>query len=53
MIVALGWGGQLIMVIKDLNLVVVTTASDFESSMTLGKVPMVIEEIIPMVKSTE
>jgi len=53
MIVALGHGGQFIIVVKDLGLVVITTASDFENDMALSKVPMVIEEIIPMVNSSE
>ncbi|MFH0758930.1 MAG: serine hydrolase [Bacteroidota bacterium] len=49
LITALGHGGQHIMIIRDLNLVVVTTASDFESGkIALGKFPMVIEEIIPV-----
>lgn len=49
LITALGHGGQFIMIIRDLNLVIVTTASDFESSkMALSKIPMVIEKIIPI-----
>jgi CubicO group peptidase (beta-lactamase class C family) len=46
---AMGHGGQYIMIIRDLNLVIVTTASDFESSRTaLSKIPMVIEKILPI-----
>jgi CubicO group peptidase (beta-lactamase class C family) len=49
MITALGWAGQYIMIIRDLNLVIVTTSSDFESGVIArSKVPMVIEEIIPI-----
>ena len=49
LITALGHGGQFIMIIRDLNLVVVTTASDFENGgMAIRKIPMVIEEIIPI-----
>lgn len=46
---AMGHGGQYIMIIRDLNLVVVTTASDFENGkLARSKIPMVIEEIIPI-----
>jgi len=49
LIIAFGHGGQYIMIIRDLNLIVVTTASDFESvEMALNKIPMVIEKIIPI-----
>ena len=49
MVIALGHGGQYIMIIRDLNLVIVTTASDFENNyMALSKIPMVIEKIIPI-----
>jgi CubicO group peptidase (beta-lactamase class C family) len=48
MVLALGWGGQFIIVVKDLNLVVTTTASDYENDMSISKVPMVIEDIVPM-----
>lgn len=52
LITALGHGGQYIMIIRDLNLVIVTTASDFENnSMALSKIPMVIEEIVPIVET--
>lgn len=49
MIIALGWGGQYIMVVKELNLVVITTASDYGNDKANSKIPMVIEEIIPIV----
>jgi CubicO group peptidase (beta-lactamase class C family) len=47
---ALGYGGQYIMVIKDLNMVIVTTSSDYneENGMAHQKVPMVIEEVVPL-----
>jgi len=50
MFLALGFGGQYIMVIKDMNMVIVTTSSDNNESNGLAhaKVPMVIEEIIPL-----
>jgi len=49
LITALGYAGQYIMIIRDLDLVVVTTASDFESGeIARSKIPMVIEEIIPI-----
>ena len=47
MSLALGWGGQYIIVAKDLNLVVITTASDYKNDKANSKIPMVIEEIIP------
>jgi CubicO group peptidase (beta-lactamase class C family) len=57
MILALGYGGQYIMIIKDLNIVVITTASDYDYSDTgrkaRSKVPMVIEEIIPALSKNE
>jgi CubicO group peptidase (beta-lactamase class C family) len=53
LITALGHGGQYIMIIRDLNLVIVTTASDFESGqMARSKIPMVIEKIIPIFEDT-
>lgn len=53
LITALGHGGQYIMIIRDLNLVIVTTSSDFESGkMARSKIPMVIEKIIPIFKDT-
>lgn len=49
MFLALGAGGQYIMVIRDLNMVIVTTSSDYNNDgMDLQKVPMVIEEIVPI-----
>ncbi|HOI29643.1 MAG TPA: serine hydrolase [Melioribacteraceae bacterium] len=49
MFLALGAGGQYIMVIRDLNLVIVTTASDYSrDGMDHQKVPMVIEEVVPI-----
>ncbi len=49
LIIAMGHGGQYIMIIRDLNLVIVTTASDFENgTIARSKIPMVIEEIIPI-----
>ncbi|MBN2008580.1 serine hydrolase [candidate division KSB1 bacterium] len=49
LIVALGFGGNYIIIIRDLNLVVVTTASDNDNDNNgLKKVPMVIERIIPL-----
>ena len=51
MILALGWGGQFIIVVKDLNLVVITTASDYDNGKANRKIPMVIEEIIPSLYS--
>ena len=53
LIIALGHGGQYIMIIRDLNLVIVTTSSDFENSgIALSKIPMVIEKIIPIFEDT-
>ena len=48
MIVALGSGGQYIMVIRDLNMVVVTTASNYNNNKHLSQIPMVIEDIVPI-----
>jgi CubicO group peptidase (beta-lactamase class C family) len=50
MFLALGYGGQYIMVIRDLNMVIVTTSSDYneENGMAHQKVPMVIEEVVPL-----
>ncbi|MEJ2614940.1 MAG: serine hydrolase [Ignavibacteriaceae bacterium] len=49
MALALGYGGQYIMIIRDLNMVIVTTSSDYNESngMAFAKVPMVAEEIVP------
>ncbi|MCF8242785.1 MAG: beta-lactamase family protein [Melioribacteraceae bacterium] len=49
MFLALGAGGQYIMVIRDLNMVIITTASDYNrDGMDHIKVPMVIEEVVPI-----
>lgn len=50
MFLALGYGGQFIMVIRDLNMVIVTTSSDYneDNGMAHQKVPMVIEEVVPL-----
>ena len=54
LIIALGYGGQYIMIIRDLDLVIVTTASDFESgTMARSKIPMVIEEIVPLFEDSD
>jgi hypothetical protein len=47
---ARGYGGQYIMIVKDLNMVIVVTASDYNESngMANSKVPMVIEELVPL-----
>jgi len=50
MIIALGWGGQFIIVVKELNLVVITTASDYENDKANSKIPMVIDKIIPIIE---
>ena len=52
MFLALGYGGQYIMIIRDLNMVIVTTSSDHNESngMAHAKVPMVIEEVVPLFK---
>lgn len=47
--IALGFGGQYIMIIRDLNMVVVTTASDYADGPTArSKVPMVIDRLVPL-----
>jgi len=50
MFLALGYGGQYIMIIRDLKMVVVITSSDYneENGMSLRKIPMVIEEVVPL-----
>lgn len=50
MFLALGYGGQFIMVVRDLNMVIVTTSSDYneETGMAHQKVPMVIEDVVPI-----
>lgn len=52
MFLALGYGGQYIMVIKDLNMVIVITSSDNNESNGLAftKIPMIIEEVVPLFK---
>ncbi|MCB2204823.1 beta-lactamase family protein [bacterium] len=48
LVTALGAGGQYIMVLRDLDMVVVTTASDYHSGhIARSKIPMVIEAIVP------
>jgi len=48
-VLALGFGGQYIMVIRDLNMVVVSTASDYAyGHMARSKIPLVIEKLIPL-----
>ena len=48
-IIALGFGGQYIMVIRDLNMVVVCTSSDYaDGHMARSKIPLVIEKLIPL-----
>ena len=48
-VIAMGFGGQYIMVIRDLNMVVVTTSSDYADGRTArSKVPLVIEKLIPL-----
>ncbi len=48
-VIALGFGGQYIMVIRDLNIVIVCTSSDYANGhMARSKIPMVIEKLIPL-----
>ena len=48
-VIALGFGGQYIMIVRDLNLVVVTTSSDYvDGHMARSKIPLVIEKLIPL-----
>jgi len=48
-VIALGHGGQYIIIIRDMNMVVVTMASDYaDGSKARSKIPMVIEEIVPL-----
>ena len=48
-VIALGFGGQYIMIIRDLNMVVVTTSSDYaDGHMARSKIPMVIEKLVPL-----
>ncbi|MCB0283687.1 MAG: serine hydrolase [Calditrichaeota bacterium] len=54
LITALGHGGQYIMIIRDLNLVVVTTASDFENGhIARSKIPLAIEGIVPLFEDSK
>lgn len=49
LITALGYAGQYIMIIRDLNLVIVTTASDFgDGAIARSKISMAVKEIIPI-----
>ena len=50
MILALGYGGQFIMIIRDLNMTIIITSSDNNEStgMWIAKVPMVIEDVVPL-----
>ena len=53
LLTAMGHGGQYIMIIRDLDLVIVTTASDFEDGrLARSKIPMVIEKIVPIFEDT-
>lgn len=46
---AMGHGGQYILIYKDLDLVIVTTASDFDDNgLASSKIPMAIERILPL-----
>ena len=47
---ARGYGGQYIMIIEELNMVIIITASDYNESNGMAniKVPMVIEEVVPL-----
>lgn len=48
-VIALGFGGQYIMIIRDLDMVVVTTSSDYaDGHMARSKIPMVMERLIPL-----
>ena len=47
-IIALGYGGQYIFIIRDLNMVIVTTAFDADGRRARSKVAMVVDEIEPM-----
>ena len=50
MALAMGFGGQYIFILKETDLVVVTTASDYNEStgMALKKIPLVEEELWPL-----
>lgn len=50
MICAIGFGGQYVFIVPDLDLVVVTTSSDYNegTGMAFQKFPMMIEKVIPL-----
>lgn len=50
MLIALGFGGQYIFIIKDLSLVIVLTSSDYNegNGQAFKKIPMVIEDLVPL-----
>lgn len=50
MLIALGFGGQYIFIIKDLSLVIVVTSSDYNegNGQAFKKIPMVIEDLAPL-----
>ncbi len=50
MFLALGYGGQYIMVIRDLNMVIAITSSDYNegNGMAHQKTPLVIDEVVPL-----
>ena len=51
LITALGYAGQYIMIIRDLNLVIVTTASDFDDGhIARSKIPMVFKKLFQYLK---
>lgn len=51
-VIALGYGGQYIIIIRDLDMVIVTTASDYaDGRIARSKIPMVVDEIVPMFAS--
>ena len=51
-VIALGYGGQYIFIIRDLNMVVVTTASDYANGQNArSKVAMLVDEIEPMFRN--
>jgi CubicO group peptidase (beta-lactamase class C family) len=51
-VIALGYGGQYIIIIRDLSMVVVTTASDYaDGHRARSKLAMVVDEIEPMFRN--
>lgn len=53
MFLALGAGGQYIMVMRDMNLVIAITSSDYNNDgLDIKKLPMVIEDIVPIFEDT-